>query len=788
MDDRLGGYWLGPRLGGQSVEAYDESGLRHALTRCRPAGDGAALQRVHSVHVARVVAVERTYLVSEYVAGPSLREVVAARGPYPCDDLYLLAVAAATALAAIHEAGVAHGALDPDAVRLTPDGPRLVGLGTGHDAEAPADVRAWAQVLVYAAGGPAELDRALGELAAAALQPDPERRPAARQLLLSLLDQPQSQQGRLRPPWPVTDPPLGARAEQLYAELTRAEQDLVPEVLLRLVGGDGHGDDTRLRLERAELVSGRTPAQAAAIGQILQRYGEAGLLALDGDTVTIGHGALLRAWPRLREWLDEERDGLAVHRELAGAARRWDGSGRRDADLFHDGTLERALDWAATGRRRVTLSGAEQDFLDAGRALGRRRGRRRWTVMAALVAVALVVAVWQYGSARGQVDEAMARVAAARADAARAADPVLARKLSFTAWRLAPVAEARRQLAKSDTDPVVGAFTDPHATERSLHALSADGRKLAALTDGVLRVYDGSSGDQLAQAPGPPEKIRAMAWSPMGRMLALVGIERSYLWDTTAGEGVEPGFGRGLSQPGQHSAWFSPGGTILFAAGSQYGERWAWHLGTGRAVFAGQYVVVGPGDRRALVFDGQRSQVRDLRTGRVTAAPWLARMPPEYTTFSPDGTRVAIAEEAGVQIYDLTGVPTLAVPLRPAPGTLQFSPDGRYLAGTDSDRVRVWLVSTGALTVDRQVTAADVDRPAQARFEPRGEGVMVLAGRGTVLSIAADGVHRAAPAPPDRSADSICADLGGLTPAEWARHLPELPYRALCDPPAGNPH
>ncbi|MEV4895789.1 hypothetical protein AB0K48_41110, partial [Nonomuraea sp. NPDC055795] len=190
MDDRLGDYWLGIRLGGRTVEAYDESGLRRALTQCVPPEDTEPLRRVKSLHVAAVVEVAATYLTSEYVEGHSLRQAVETRGPYSADDLYRLAAATATALAAIHEAGAVHGALDPGAVLLTDAGPRLVGLGTG-DACGPADdVRAWGRLLAFAAGGLAELDLALADLVTAALHADPERRPGARQLLMSLLDQP----------------------------------------------------------------------------------------------------------------------------------------------------------------------------------------------------------------------------------------------------------------------------------------------------------------------------------------------------------------------------------------------------------------------------------------------------------------------------------------------------------------------------------------------------------------------------------------------------------------------
>lgn len=902
MTDRLGDYWLGSRLGGAVHDAYDESGTRYALTLLpsRPSYQVKAAMRVRSRSVARVVDAcldgEVPYLVSEYIPGPTLGEVVGRRGPYEGDDLYRLAAATATALAAIHEAGAVHGGLTPDRVVLGVEGPRLVGLGPGGDGSGPpGDVRDWGRLLVFAAyglsgpsgssgspdpsapSGPSgssgssasstsfgtaspdgldrlpgrppvagrsrdqppvadrtsdqpprspvrdrpldqsarlldRLDRPLRELVLAALRRDPDRRPSTHQLLLSLLDVPQSQQGRLFPPEPVDDPPLGARAESLYLQLSRADQDLVPEVFLRLVGMAPDGTDTRRRATRTELVTGR-PSEQAALDRVLKTYTEAGLITqthdpnspsprptlatrnpepepvdqdrAPGDSVIIAQAALLRAWPRLHEWLDAERDGLAVHRDLTRAARRWEAGGRRETDLFQEDELDRALAWAASGRRRVTLSAAEQAFLDGGRALvrGRARGRRRaMTVLASvtLVAVlaAIVVAIWQNDKADGRLDQAMARVAASRARALRAANPVTARRLSLAAWRLAPVAEARVALADSAADPAVEAFAAPYGGARSLDALSDDGTRLAALTDGTLRVYDTISGRQLATTAGPAQSVRAMAWSPDGRTLALVGVDRSYLWDTTSGAGVGPPFGRGLGAPGQQSAWFSPGGGLLFAAARQSGERWAWNLRTGRAAFVGQYVVVGPRDRVALVFAGTRSEVVRLSTGARTPAPWLDRMPWEYAVFSPEGERVAIAEETGVQIYALNGVPVLPTRLRPSPGHLRFSTDGQLLASTDSDRVRVWRVADGTRLTDRQVPAAGTDRPTQAALAPDGRWLRVLADHGTVLTI--DLAHATPPPDPARWAASICGRYGGLSQPDWNQYLSEVPYRPLC--------
>jgi len=196
--------FLAQRVDGAAVMAAFLGSARaaDAAARDRFVAEARVAGNIPPFCVARILdaGVEdgRPYLITEYVPGPSLKEIAAAEGPLPGAAVRALAIGCATGIASIHAAGLVHGQFGPDLVVLGRDGPRVVHFSTTPPygpATPAADVLAWAHTVVFAAAGHrlASADD-LGTLPAdvrpvvqGCLSPDPVARPHARALLTELL-------------------------------------------------------------------------------------------------------------------------------------------------------------------------------------------------------------------------------------------------------------------------------------------------------------------------------------------------------------------------------------------------------------------------------------------------------------------------------------------------------------------------------------------------------------------------------------------------------------------------
>jgi class 3 adenylate cyclase len=218
-------------------------------------------------------------------------------------------------------------------------------------------------------------------------------------------------------------------AEASYRQLTDEEREVARRIFLRLSGvGDGEAV-TRRRVQLSEFDVETDPV----VADVLARLTRDRLLTTSDSTVEVAHEALLREWPRLRSWLEEDARGHQLRQHLTQTAKHWKGRERDASELYRGARLSAALDWAST--RGPELNELEREFLAESRqasereAERQRRTNRRLRGLLVGTAVFLVVALAagglalvQRGRAQDEAERAerQARVASARELAAAA--------------------------------------------------------------------------------------------------------------------------------------------------------------------------------------------------------------------------------------------------------------------------------------------------------------------------------------------------------------------------------
>ena len=209
-------------------------------------------------------------------------------------------------------------------------------------------------------------------------------------------------------------------AEGVYEPMTPDAQRVTRGIFLRLAEPGSGLDDVRRRAPLDELIT--SDDHAAVLATLVEHR----LVVTNDSTGEVAHEALLREWPRLRSWLEEDREGRRMQRALADATQVWDGSGRDDDLVFRGTRLAAAVEVADSHPEDVNP--LEREFLGAGHTVhdtelqrARRTARRlrRLTIgLATLLVVSLAAggfALVQRSNARREAGVADARHLAAEA-------------------------------------------------------------------------------------------------------------------------------------------------------------------------------------------------------------------------------------------------------------------------------------------------------------------------------------------------------------------------------------
>lgn len=529
---------------------------------------------------------------------------------------------------------------------------------------------------------------------------------------------------------------IAQTAETTFQNLTPPEQVLARDLFLRLTQPGEGTEDTRRRVSLDELLPGG--ADGAAVRAVLTRLADARLVTTHEHSAQVAHEALIREWPRLREWLNEDREGLTLHRHLTEAAHEWALLERDPSALYRGVRLAQAREWASSHAER--LNELERAFLEASQAQEQREAqgreeqrerellaaqtlaetqtraahqlRRRAMFVAGGFALALILAVVAFllmgvaqnqsaiAKARSTQTQSLALSSAAQLAASRE-NPELGLAYALAANRLQPRAiEAQAPLADLAYATGLQHIFTGHTSSVASIAVSPEGTtalSTGALSDHSLILWDLHTGKLIRQFKGHTSSVFAVAFSPDGKTAVSASEDTTLiLWDVATGQMLRQFRGHTLDV---WAAILSRDGNLMLS-GADDESIILWQVATGKILH------------------------------RITGQTGLFSL-----AMSADGTTALAGYTDGkIILWDLAR----EKPIRTIQGhadavtSVEFSPDGKRALSSSVDKtVALWDVASGQLL---RRLHGHTDAVNIARFSPNGKTALSGGGSGTSYS------------------------------------------------------
>ncbi len=185
---------------------------------------------------------------------------------------------------------------------------------------------------------------------------------------------------------------VASAAEELYEELLPEQQATLKRILLRLSYSGERVEILSNRIRRSSLYAAGEASERVDL--VLGKLIEARLVhPISGDTsadeqLEVAHEALIRNWPRLVGWLEDERVRLRKRAKFTAALKDWSTQDEHPAFLLRGQALEEA-------QRLDRLSNEEKRYIEASRSWRDQRREAQesvliWTQGIATVAIALI--------------------------------------------------------------------------------------------------------------------------------------------------------------------------------------------------------------------------------------------------------------------------------------------------------------------------------------------------------------------------------------------------------------
>lgn len=489
-------------------------------------------------------------------------------------------------------------------------------------------------------------------------------------------------------------------ADRLYESLSADQREVLRSVLLRLVMPSLDGEPRPCR------ISLPTPGVDAARDRITALLISARLVTVEDGALEISHEALVRAWPRLQAWLDEDASGLRVLRHLAVTADGWESLGRPDSELYRGARLEEAQEYRSTGA--ADLTDTEHAFLDASlarsvsdraelraRAVRESRQNRRLRALLAvamsllLVAVGSVVVAERRGDeARQAAEQASIEAVVNQARALRGTDRDAAALLAVEAHRRWPDDPRSRSA-------LLGVFTGSPGFVSNTYV--DDARSLTG-----------------ALVPGTRHAVVARDWTQP----FVLDLDTGATIRTLQAVPRQPSYGAGV-------------------AVSADGQRAATLLALPRASCGDGSTITADGTCAAFV-------IHDIESGQRLTDAVVTPDGPGAIALDADGALVAVVgsgsgtvtvhdvADAGRAISEVPGIPAPSTTTdSPGSGAVTFGPDGLLYVTSLAGPVRAIRPRNGAVVASYAAPPGHSEQ--HVTLGP--DGVLVVGGRSGLAAL-----------------------------------------------------
>jgi WD40 repeat protein len=544
---------------------------------------------------------------------------------------------------------------------------------------------------------------------------------------------------------------LARSADAFFAALIPEEQTTARRILLRMVRpGDGL-EITSSRIRRDDLYQGGE--DPGRVERVLAKLVAARLVRLTAgetpgdDQVEVAHEALVRNWPTLVDWLEEEKVAIATRRRLEGRAAGWVRLGKGSSGLLDEVELRAAERWLASSEAAylgydpalpelVAASGAaiaaaklrettQQVELATARAVAqaeRRASRQlRWLVgvLFVLLLVATLATIYAF---QQQVLAQQAVSERTEALVEREQQRNIAQQAA--ADRLAALAQTQAQLTIADSQRLAFASQiqlDEAPEAALLLAYEAVARDQNAQSEQALRAALDRAPGNVIPLIGHKGPVSDAQFTPDGQqILTIAGDATARLWNRS---------GKLLTTFAGHtgaltSAHFSQDGRELLTSAADGTTRLWTIAGQQIAQFAGVDGQLSPNGQLVLtrvdetwnLWDRSGKALASLRghTGKVFSA-----------LFSPDSQRVLTGSTDGTaRLWDLAGNELVRFQGHTQYLTSAvFSPDGQLvLTGAADGTARLWDMTGQTLkTLD-----GGGGLVAGAVFSPDGQHILTI--------------------------------------------------------------